>query len=122
MRRWHLLLRRKSGLTYLVEYVVLQQMRLSRCHVANSDLNMISFQYTCCNFFSIWSPPHLLSSHEVEFQISYQALGDIKSINLFGVQQICRNSIALEQVCFSLVTHFISFVIPSENQHLHIKH
>lgn len=28
---------------------------------------------------------------------SIKALGDIKSINLFGVQQICRNSIALEQ-------------------------
>ncbi|KAJ6323004.1 hypothetical protein OIU77_012768 [Salix suchowensis] len=29
--------------------------------------------------------------------MSYQALADMKSINLFGVQQICRNSIALEQ-------------------------
>ncbi|KAJ6350000.1 hypothetical protein OIU78_006231 [Salix suchowensis] len=28
---------------------------------------------------------------------SIKALADMKSINLFGVQQICRNSIALEQ-------------------------
>ncbi|KAG9441780.1 hypothetical protein H6P81_017634 [Aristolochia fimbriata] len=28
---------------------------------------------------------------------SIKALGDMKSINLFGVQQLCRNSIALEQ-------------------------
>ncbi|GMN70188.1 hypothetical protein TIFTF001_039232 [Ficus carica] len=28
---------------------------------------------------------------------SMKALADMKSINLFGVQQICRNSIALEQ-------------------------
>lgn len=27
-----------------------------------------------------------------------QALAEMKSVNLFGVQQICRNSIALEQV------------------------
>lgn len=27
-----------------------------------------------------------------------QSLADMKSINLFGVQQICRNSIGLEQV------------------------
>ncbi|RZC77014.1 hypothetical protein C5167_001468 [Papaver somniferum] len=34
---------------------------------------------------------------DVAANASIKALGDIKSINLFGVQQICRNSIALEQ-------------------------
>lgn len=29
--------------------------------------------------------------------LSFKALADMKSVNLFGVQQICRNSIALEQ-------------------------
>lgn len=33
----------------------------------------------------------------VAANVSIKALADMKSINLFGVQQICRNSIALEQ-------------------------
>jgi len=40
-----------------------------------------------------------------------QALGEIKSINLLGVQQICRNSIALEQVRLHL--NFFLLVLAS---------
>ncbi|KAH9768518.1 exocyst complex component SEC8 [Citrus sinensis] len=35
---------------------------------------------------------------------SIKALADMKNINLFGVQQICRNSIALEQALLAFVT------------------
>lgn len=43
-------------------------------------------------------------------KMPFQALADMKCINLFGVQQICRNSIALEQVIHS-VQRLLSFII-----------
>ncbi|KAK6136197.1 hypothetical protein DH2020_030088 [Rehmannia glutinosa] len=44
--------------------------------------------------------------------LSIKALAEMKSINLFGVQQICRNSIALEQAPFPF-KHFIT-AVPSQ--------
>jgi hypothetical protein len=35
----------------------------------------------------------------------------MKSINLLGVQQICRNSIALEQVSFLNVCYAVIYII-----------
>jgi hypothetical protein len=39
----------------------------------------------------------------LQWEMYIQALAQMKSINLLGVQQICRNSIALEQVQLSNV-------------------
>ncbi|GMH27732.1 hypothetical protein Nepgr_029575 [Nepenthes gracilis] len=38
----------------------------------------------------------------VAAHVSIKALADMKSINLFGIQQICRNSIALEQTLVAI--------------------
>ena len=95
MRKWLLLFQMQSGITYLVEFVGLQQMHLLRCE--------------CIHFFTIlfWQILLIFTFQKGIFcfltankrgRFYLQALADMKSINLFGVQQICRNSIALEQV------------------------
>ncbi|KAB5538977.1 hypothetical protein DKX38_016510 [Salix brachista] len=49
---------------------------------------------------------------------SIKALADMKSINLFGVQQICRNSIALEQALLAFITEHENLFTPAEYTNL----
>ncbi|KAF9674910.1 hypothetical protein SADUNF_Sadunf10G0176500 [Salix dunnii] len=49
---------------------------------------------------------------------SIKALADMKSINLFGVQQICRNSIALEQALLAFITEHENLFTPAEYANL----
>ena len=76
-----------------------------------------SIKVSMCSFpFSIWvrvTVGYTLSlayiSRFVPFttnKMPFQALADMKCINLFGVQQICRNSIALEQVIHTMFNVF----------------
>lgn len=112
MRKSHHLLQTWRGTIFLVEFAVLQLMHLlrfwDRSHIftiralefffflahfqyqSNSKISMFQTLTAC-----LWWCKHLI-----------QALSEMKSINLLGVQQICRNSIALEQVCFSYIFLF----------------
>ncbi|WVY97063.1 hypothetical protein V8G54_029214, partial [Vigna mungo] len=47
-----------------------------------------------------------------------KALADMKSINLFGVQQICRNAIALEQALVAFITEHIHLFTRAEYSNL----
>ncbi|OWM87609.1 hypothetical protein CDL15_Pgr022722 [Punica granatum] len=49
---------------------------------------------------------------------SIKALADMKSINLFGVQQICRNTIALEQALLAFLTEHEHFFTSAEYSNL----
>ncbi|KAG6758530.1 hypothetical protein POTOM_038885 [Populus tomentosa] len=49
---------------------------------------------------------------------SIKALADMKSINLLGVQQICRNSIALEQALLAFITEHENLFTPAEYANL----
>jgi exocyst complex component 4 len=61
-------------------------------------LPILNFISQCCQ-----QVPYIL----LQLKMYIQALAQMKSINLLGVQQICRNSIALEQVKLPNVVNYV---------------